>query len=73
VAFSPDGEQIVSSSSDYTIKLWDAQTGAELRTLKGHYSLVSSVAFSPDEKQIVSGSTDGTIKLWDAQTGEPLP
>lgn len=45
---------------------------AELQTLEGHSSWVSSVAFSPDGQRIVSGSDDNTIKLWDAQTGSEL-
>ncbi|KAH8803728.1 putative WD-repeat protein [Hyaloscypha sp. PMI_1271] len=82
VAFSPDGKQIVSGSSDLwfndrTIRLWDAATGAALQTLEGHTGSVSSVAFSPDGKQIVSGSgdllsNDRTIRLWDAATGAAL-
>ncbi|KAJ5253778.1 WD40 repeat-like protein [Penicillium chrysogenum] len=72
VAFSPDGQRIVSGSYDNTIKLWDAQTGSELRTLEGHSFSVFSVAFSPDGQSIVSGSYDNTIKLWDAQTGSEL-
>jgi WD40 repeat protein len=35
-AFSPDGKRIVSASRDHTLKLWDAETGKELNTLKGH-------------------------------------
>ncbi len=72
VAFSPDGKRIVSGGSDKTIKLWDAQTGSEIRTLQGHAAQVYSVAFSPDGKQIVSGSSDKTIKLWNAQTGSEI-
>jgi WD40 repeat protein len=69
VAFSPDGKTIVSGSFDNTLKLWDAATGRELRTLSGHSDTVCSVAFSPDGRTIVSGSDDGTLKLWDAATG----
>jgi WD40 repeat protein len=72
VAFSPDGKQVVSSSDDHTVRLWDAVTGAPLQTLKGHISGVNSVAFSPDGKQVVSGSYDHTVRLWDAVTGAAL-
>jgi len=50
-------------------RLWDAQTGQELATLKGHTHLLTSVAFSPDGKIILTGSRDGTARLWDAQPG----
>jgi len=72
VSFSPDGTRIVSGSSDDTLKLWDAATGEELRTLKGHEEEVRSVSFSPDGTRIVSGSKDETVKLWDAASGEEL-
>ena len=69
VAFSPDGRHIVSGSSDHTIQVWDAQTGAQVGKLQGHTDSVRSVAFSPDGRHIVSGSADHTIRVWDAQTG----
>jgi WD40 repeat protein len=34
IAFSPDGRRIVTSSHDGSLRLWDAQTGAELSTLQ---------------------------------------
>ena len=70
VAFSPDGSKVVSGSSDETIRVWDASTGAEmLPPLRGHDYSVQSVAFSPDGSKIVSGSDDKTIRVWDASTG----
>ena len=70
MAFSPDGRRIVSGSEDKTLKVWDAETGQERLTLKGHNGRVWSVAFSPDGTRIVSGSADKTLKVWDAETGQ---
>ena len=72
VAFSADGARVVSGSYDKTVKLWDAATGAQLRTFEGHADRVTSVAFSPDGTKVLSGSEDKTLKLWDAATGSLL-
>ena len=73
VAFSPDGERIVSGSCDKTVRLWDADTGQPIgQPLTGHTDEVNSVAFSPDGTRIVSGSDDNTVRVWDADTGQPI-
>ena len=67
MAFSPDGTRIASASWDHTAKLWDAVTGQETLTLKGHSGNVNGVAFSPDGNRLVSARQDLTVKLWDAR------
>src|SRR5882762_10023138 len=48
IAFSPDGGQLVSGSSDHTVRLWNISTGALLQIMTGHSDLVLSVMYSPD-------------------------
>ena len=86
VAYSPDRTKIVSSSRKKIrgkyiwsedkhvgeIKIWDANTGECLKTLKGHKYSVLSVAYSPDGTKIISGSLYKTVKIWDANTGKCL-
>ncbi len=72
VAFSLDGQTLVSGGADKTIKLWNVCTGELLNTLKGHSRPVLSVAISPDNQILASGSIDGTVKLWNLQTGKLL-
>jgi WD40 repeat protein len=68
-AVSADGSFIVSSSSDWTLKIWDAKNGAERLTLRGHAAPVTACAVAPDTSFIVSASSDQTLKVWDSQTG----
>lgn len=67
VAFSPNRKRIASGGRDSLVKVWDAETGKALRTLRGHGGRVTSVIWSPDGKRIISCGS--TVKVWDAETG----
>ena len=72
VVFSPDGARIASAGFDATVRVWDAVSGDELLTIRGHSDWVWSVAFSPDGRRIASGGGDRTVRVWDAASGEKL-
>ena len=70
--FHPMGRFAVSSSTDGTIKLWDAMVGRLWRTMRGHNSAVLGVDFSTDGKTIVSCSVSHIVMVNDTRTGEML-
>jgi hypothetical protein len=59
--------------------VWDAETGRELLTLRGHTGPVTSLAFSPTGQHLSSGGRPftyggppGEVKVWDAETGREV-
>lgn len=72
LAFSADGQYLVSGSADQTVCIWAAPAwrdaapapGTPLQQLTGHSRIVSAVAFSPDGALVASGGEDRTVRLW---------
>lgn len=61
-AFHPF-EQLLASSTDNLVALWDLRQQRCTSTYAGHSGAVSVLGFSPDGKLLVSGSRDGEIKV----------
>lgn len=72
VAFSPNGEYVVSSGTDETIvRVWVAATGEEIARFM-HESGVMDATFSPDGRYVASGSFDNTARIWEISTGQEI-
>jgi WD40 repeat protein/serine/threonine protein kinase/tetratricopeptide (TPR) repeat protein len=71
LAVTPDGKQVVAGCQDGTIRIWDIQSGKEIRRL-AHYRAVHAIAVTADGRQILSASDDTTIRLWDLNTGREI-
>src|SRR5215510_5639535 len=70
LAFSPDGKVLASGGYDNRIRLWNPDTGKEVRILEGHKSYVNCIALSADGKWLASGSQDHDLRLWEVDTGK---
>jgi WD40 repeat protein len=74
LAVSDDGKRIFSAhgwlNGPGEVKAWDAETGREQFTFKGHSRGARCVALSGDGTRAVSGGNDQTVKVWDANTGK---
>ena len=67
----------MSGSVDGTVRVWNAENGAELALLRGHEGYVHRVSYSLDGRRIASGSVsfggkNNTVRVWDARTYECL-
>jgi WD40 repeat protein len=71
LSFRPDGTRIATAGGATTV--WDARTGAVLRTLSGRARVVSGVAYSHDGRRLATADGDDrTVTLWDPETGQEL-
>uniref|UniRef100_A0AAR2KHG2 Coronin n=1 Tax=Pygocentrus nattereri TaxID=42514 RepID=A0AAR2KHG2_PYGNA len=64
---------LVSSSYDMTVRLWDLDTGNEVRKLSGHQDQIFGMAWSPNGKFLATVCKDGKVRLYDPRkSAEPI-
>lgn len=72
-----DGATAVTAAHDQTVRLWNLETGEEIRRFEGHSAAVRYVAFSPDGTRILTsrdwiGDRPRSLRLWNTETGEAI-
>ena len=64
VAFNPQGNKIITASSDRSCRVWDVESGDCLQVLEGHTDEIFSAAFNYEGDTIITGSKDNTCRIW---------
>jgi WD40 repeat protein/serine/threonine protein kinase len=73
LSFSPDGRFLATGGEEYTVRIFDVETGREARPpLRGHKEDIYAVAFSPDGRWLASAGEDSTVRIWDCRAGYAL-
>ena len=72
MAYRPDGKLVASAGADGTVRVWNPDTGAEVRVLAAHPDACLGVAFSPDGARLATAGADKVTRVWDAETGREL-
>jgi WD40 repeat protein len=80
LAVTPDGKLLISAGDDMLVKLWCAESGELVRTLKGHeertpqghLTALYALAVSPDGRHLASGDRIGTVCIWEIESGKQI-
>ncbi|KAG0252006.1 Bromodomain and WD repeat-containing protein 3, partial [Mortierella polycephala] len=70
--FDKTNNRVITGSDDYLIKIWSAQSGYLLFTLRGHAAVVTYMDLSSDNTMLASASNDGIVRVWDLKTSAPV-
>src|SRR5205807_1665166 len=76
-ALLPDGKRAVTGGMDRSLRVWDVDSGRQLRVFENVPDDVHCLAISPDGKLVAVGHTigyeePGAIRLWDVASGALL-
>ncbi len=73
IAFSPDGETVITVASDDKMIFWPttAEKPTPTKTVEAHKGWIRTISVSSDGKLIATGGNDNLVKLWNID-GSPV-
>lgn len=72
IVSNPKQPMLATSSADKTVRLWNADSLAAMKTLSGLNDFVYTVAFSRDGELVAGGSYDGGVAVWNVKDGKTV-
>ncbi|MFH7339043.1 AAA family ATPase [Streptomyces sp. KHY 26] len=72
IAWSADARLLATASRDGTARVYDAESGRQLRVLPCDDAMVESVSFSPDATMLATAGRDQVVRVWDVRSGAPV-
>jgi WD40 repeat protein len=72
IAYSPTGAWLASTASDGVVKIWDAKSWKEIRTLERQPDWAQGLSWSPDGTRLAVGRFDGSVAIYDVKTGRRM-
>ena len=65
LAYSPDGQRVITAADDGKVKVWDSQSGFCIVTFTEHSSSVTGCEFARRGNVLFTSSLDGSVRAWD--------
>lgn len=65
LAYSPDGQNIVTGGDDGKVKVWNTSSGFCFVTFNEHLGGITGVTFNQNGQVVMSASLDGTVRAFD--------
>lgn len=72
IVYVPGGERLATGAVDGTIRIWDVQTGEQVRMLEHHDHWVAGLTVSSDGEHLLSCGLDDTLRLSNPHTGREI-
>lgn len=70
LTISNDGQRLLSAGEDRLARLWNIETGEEIRQFVGHDDQLLGAAFTSDDRKIATAGKDQIVRVWNAHSGE---